>query len=70
MTPSGSASTASSGSTEMYDREEQAAIAVFEKALETFVLEDILADNDLTPAEALFLLAEAGHIEYPETHPV
>jgi len=54
----------------MYDREEQAAIAVFEKALETFVLEDILADNDLTPAEALFLLAEAGHIEYPETHPV
>lgn len=41
-----------------------------ERALEVLTVEDILADNDLTIAEALAILIDEGFIVLPETKAV
>lgn len=37
----------------------------FEELLETYSLEDLLEQEDLNPAEALYLLFISGHVKSP-----
>jgi hypothetical protein len=54
----------------MWDREERKQIDVIKEILETYKLEDILEQSDISPEEALYILFIEGYIEFPEARPV
>ncbi len=45
-------------------------IREIEEILEDYDFEQILEDNDVTPAEAIFYLYHGGYIVLPETNPI
>ena len=45
-------------------------IAEMEEILEEYELKDILDENDITEAEALYYLYRGGLLELPETKPL
>jgi hypothetical protein len=49
----------------MYDKVERGYIEKFEELLETTDVESLLEQEDLSVAEALFLLFDNGHIKSP-----
>lgn len=49
----------------MFGDSDEAFIERFEALLEDFTLEDLLEQEDITPAEALYNLFLAGHVKNP-----
>jgi hypothetical protein len=54
----------------MYEENELKMMDKIEELLDVYDLEELLADNDLSVAEVIYILWQDGHIDLPKTRPV